>query len=67
MEYKATVGKRVYRTKEAAHYLAVSPKTIRRLAQDGVLPVLQEMEGAPWRFDVADLDRYVEQTKHVVL
>jgi excisionase family DNA binding protein len=67
MSYNASVGKRIYRTKEAAHYLAVSPKTIRRLAQDGILPILQEKDGAPWRFDVTDLDRYIDQTKHVVL
>jgi excisionase family DNA binding protein len=68
MEYKASVvPKRLFRTKEAAHYLATSTDTIRRLAQDGVLPILQDNEGGPWRFDLADLDKYVEQIKRVVL
>jgi len=51
---------RLLRTKQAAAYLAVSPWTLRKLAQDGKLPVIAD--GA-WRFDRVDLDKYVEQSK----
>lgn len=56
-------AKRLLRTREAAAYLSVSPWKLRRLIQDGLLPVVQENEGAAWRVDVRDLDAFVERHK----
>lgn len=67
MAYKVGEGKRLYRTKEAARYLALSARAVRKLAQDGKLPIVQEGEGAPWRFDVHDLDSHVERSKRLVM
>jgi excisionase family DNA binding protein len=52
---------RLLRTKQAAIYLGCSPCTIRRLAQNGAFPYIPE--GSAWRFDRADLDRYIETAK----
>lgn len=57
------LGKRLLRTKEAAQYLSISPWKLRRLVQDGLLPIVQEGEGAAWRIDVCDLDGFVERNK----
>lgn len=51
------------RTKEAAAYLSVSPWKLRRLVQDGLLPIVQENEGTAWRVDVRDLDGFIERNK----
>jgi excisionase family DNA binding protein len=60
------VSKRLFRTKEAAVYLGFSAWQIRRLVQDGELPIVQCSEGENgrhWRIDVADLDRFIERHK----
>lgn len=60
---RPTLAKRLLRTREAAQYLSISPWKLRRLIQDGLLPVVQENEGAAWRVDVRDLDAFVERHK----
>jgi excisionase family DNA binding protein len=45
------------RTKEAALYLGISVKKLRRLITLGEIPVIQQ--GNVWLFRVSDLDRYV--------
>ena len=60
---RPTLAKRLLRTREAAQYLSISPWKLRRLIQDGLLPVVQENEGAAWRIDVRDLDAFVERHK----
>jgi excisionase family DNA binding protein len=59
---------RLLRTKDAASYLGMSPGQIRRLVQDGVLPVIKNGTGehAPFLLDVRDLDSYVERAKVVL-
>lgn len=57
------VTPRFLRTKQAAAYLAVSPRTLRRLAQNGSIPIVQVNEGAPWLFDIADLNRFALSRK----
>jgi excisionase family DNA binding protein len=54
---------RLLRTRAAAAYLGVSPWKIRRLVQDGHLPYVSDSDRSGWRFDVHDLDRYVEANK----
>jgi excisionase family DNA binding protein len=51
------------RTQEAAHYLSISPWTLRNLVHNGELPVISDREGSPWRFDQRDLDSYVERRR----
>jgi excisionase family DNA binding protein len=58
-------GKRLFRTKEAAEYLCLSAWKVRRLIQDGLLPVVQDCEGSPFLLDVRDLDQYIESNKRI--
>lgn len=59
----STLGRRLLRTREAAEYLSVSPWKLRKLVQDGLLPIVQASEGAAWRVDVRDLDGFIECNK----
>ncbi len=54
---------RLMRVKDAARYLAVSPATVRRLVQDGIVPAVKPGNNAPWLLDVKDLDRWIEAHK----
>jgi excisionase family DNA binding protein len=60
------VHRRLLRTKEAAEYLCVSPWKLRRLIQDGRLPVVQDGDGSPFLLDVRDLDSYIDRNKKVL-
>jgi excisionase family DNA binding protein len=57
--------RRLLRTKEAAEYLSVSPWKLRKLVQDGQLPIVQDSDGAAWRVDIRDLDAFIERNKRV--
>lgn len=57
--------RRLLRTKEAAEYLSISPWKLRRLIQDGRLPVVQDGEGSPFLLDVHDLDGYIDRNKRI--
>jgi len=57
--------KRLLRTREAAQYLSISPWKLRKLIQDGRLPVVQDGEGTPFLLDLRDLDSYVERNKRI--
>jgi excisionase family DNA binding protein len=59
----APLGRRLLRTREAAAYLSISPWKLRRLVQDGALPIVQDSEGAAWRVDLRDLDGFIERNK----
>jgi excisionase family DNA binding protein len=55
---------RLIRIKAAATYLGLSTWSVRNLVQSGKLPVIfGDGTYAPWRFDVWDLDAYIEQQK----
>lgn len=56
--------RRLLKLKAAGEYLSMSPWKVRQLIWAGKLPVVQDGEGSPFLLDVADLDRYVEKTKH---
>jgi len=64
MQHKTSIPKRLFRTKEAAAYLAMSPGKVRRLTQSGALPVIQHDEHSPWLYDLRDLDDFIEKSKH---
>ncbi len=59
----ATLIKRLVTTKEAAKYLGMSDWSIRQLVRSGKLPVVSGCEECNWRFDVHDLNEYVENNK----
>jgi excisionase family DNA binding protein len=62
----APLGRRLLRTKEAAEYLSVSAWKVRKLVQDGLLPIVQDSDGAAWRIDLRDLDAFVERNKRTL-
>ena len=55
--------RRLLRTKEAATYLGVSAWKLRRLVTNSRLPYVNDRDGSPWRFDLCDLENYVEGSK----
>jgi excisionase family DNA binding protein len=57
--------RRLLRLKAAAQYLSLSPWKLRRLIQEGRLPVVQDADGSPFLLDVRDLDGYVERNKRI--
>ncbi len=63
MNTREPITKRLLRTKQAALYLGMSPGKLRRLTQDGELPVIQHDEHSPWLYDLRDLDSLIEKSK----
>ena len=57
------IQRRLVRTGEAAHYLAMSRTKIRELAWTGQIPFVQERTNALMLFDVRDLDRWIDTNK----
>jgi len=58
---------RLVKTKQAAEYLAISQWKLRNLVQQGLLPYIEDGGGtSPWRFDVRDLDTYIERSRRVL-
>jgi len=57
------LAKRLLRTREAAEYLSISAWKLRKLVQDGLLPIVQNSEGGAWRVDMRDLDSFIERHK----
>ncbi len=58
---------RLVKTKQAAEYLAVSQWKLRNLVQQGLIPYIEDGGGtSPWRFDVRDLDSYIDRSRRVL-
>jgi excisionase family DNA binding protein len=58
---------RLVKTKQAAEYLAISQWKLRNLVQQGLIPYIEDGGGtSPWRFDIRDLDEYVERSRRVL-
>jgi excisionase family DNA binding protein len=57
------VTPRLMKTKAAATYLGSSPWKVRKLVQDGRLSFISDSVTGSWRFDIRDLDRYIEANK----
>lgn len=51
------------RTRDAAEYLSISSWKLRRLIQDGRIPVVQDGDGSPFLLDLRDLDGYIDRNK----
>lgn len=60
---KEVIKKRLLTTKEAATYLGMSDWSIRQLVKSGRLPVVSGCEECNWKFDVHDLDEFIENNK----
>ena len=57
----ATPIRRLLRTKEAACYLSMSPWMLRQMVERRELPYISSGDNtSAWRFDVRDLDRWIE-------
>jgi excisionase family DNA binding protein len=59
----AGVAPRLLRIQQAANYLATSKWKLRSLAKDGIIPHIADGDGSPWRFDLLDLDVYIQAHK----
>ena len=57
------ISRRLLRLKPAADYVSLSYWTLRRMIQEGELPVVQTGANAPWLVDVRDLDFWIEKNK----
>jgi excisionase family DNA binding protein len=55
--------RRLLRTGPAAEYLGMRLRKLRKLIQQGQLPVVQDGEGSPWLLDIRDLDGWIERNK----
>jgi hypothetical protein len=56
------VMQRLFRTKDAAHYLGMSAWALRKEVGKGELPFISSGEHtSSWKFDVGDLDAWVER------
>jgi excisionase family DNA binding protein len=58
-------AKRLLRTKQAATYLGVSAWKLRQLVWSGQLAYIAASDASPWRFDLCDLDDYIQHTKTI--
>jgi hypothetical protein len=63
---RSEVRPRLMRLKGGAAYLAISPWQLRRLVQNGELPVVKIGDSGPWLLDVKDLDLFVERSKRLL-
>jgi excisionase family DNA binding protein len=55
---------RLVKTKQAAEYMAISRWKLRNLVQQGLIPYIEDGT-SPWRFDLRDLDAYIERRRRV--
>jgi excisionase family DNA binding protein len=56
-------GKRLLTLEEAAWVLSLSTPTLRRMAANKEVPVIQRVEGSRVLFDVRDLERWIEANR----
>ena len=53
--------RRLLRTKEAAHYLGMSPWSLRQMVQRREVPYISSGDNtSAWRFDIRDLECWIE-------
>jgi excisionase family DNA binding protein len=64
---ESSIARRLVKTKQAAEYLAISQWKLRNLVQQGLIPYIEDGGGtSPWRFDLRDLDAYIERSRRVL-
>ena len=58
---------RLVKTKKAAEYLAISQWNLRNLVQQSLIAYIEDGGGTGrWRFDIRDLDAYIERNRRVL-
>jgi len=58
---------RLVKTRQAAEYLGISQWKLRNLVQQGLLLFIEDGGvTSPWRFDVRDLDAYIEKSRRTL-
>ena len=63
----SSIAPRLVKTKQAAEYLAISEWKLRNLVQQGLILYIEDGGGtSPWRFDIRDLDAYIERSRRVL-
>ena len=60
-QHDTNIGRRLVKVKVAADYLAISERKLWDLSQSGVIPVVRL--GRATRYDLIDLDNFVEKMK----
>jgi excisionase family DNA binding protein len=61
-----TTPRRLLKTREAAEYLSCSTWKLRELVRDEKIPhVLLGAEESVWRFDVHDLDKFIDSRRQL--
>jgi len=60
---RSNLSPRLLKTRGAAEYLAISQWKLRQLVRRGELAYIDDGQGGPWRFDLHDLDAYIEQNR----
>jgi excisionase family DNA binding protein len=61
-----TTHRRLLKTQQAAEYLSCSPWKLRELVRDEKIPrVLLGDEESVWRFDVRDLDKFIDSRRQL--
>jgi hypothetical protein len=62
MSREVAPHQRLLRTKEAAQYLGMSERTLRKLAYGELKgAVVQDDDGKPWTWDKHELDKFIER------
>ncbi len=60
----AEISPRLLDLADAARYLSMGDKSLRKLIQKGELPFVQTIAGrSPYLLDIRDLDRWIEKSK----
>lgn len=65
-EFGAIPGPRLLRTNYAAKFLGLSEWKLRRLIQEGQIPVVQYGDRAPWLVDIRDLEKWIIEKKQII-
>lgn len=59
-------SKRLLKTKQAANYLSCSTWKLRELVRDEKIPhVIIGDDDSVWRFDVLDLDKFIDSRRQI--
>jgi predicted DNA-binding transcriptional regulator AlpA len=59
------VEKRLLNIKELAHYIGKRPQTIRNEIARGIFPIPHIKLRGALRFDIRDIDNYIEKNKRI--
>ena len=64
---RKAISPRLLKTQQASQYLAISVCELRLLVRKGVLPVVHlSGDSSRFRFDVRDLDGFIERSKETL-